>query len=122
MVTLAQKKETNLQPMSDSSRKAKIIEAVGNYEIAKDAAAWSELDLLSTDTEFDGLEAVPEGVFSAGDNAFEAVATVYVKLHYGDSDGDVSAPETFAANVRGHIEDDEVVIEDVKIDTTAFHN
>ncbi len=122
MAMAARRNTEILQPINDSVLRAAVIDAVGRHEIPPEEAAWSELDNLSINTVFDGLEAVPEGIFTTGNDGFEAVATVYVELNYGNDDDAVRATETFPANVKGHFDNGNAIIDQVEIDTTAFYS
>jgi len=108
-----------LNKFENPERKAEVIKAVGQYDFASDPN-WSELDGLSERTEFDGLEAVPEGTFESGDGKFQVVATVYVKLNYGDGDDSLSSSESFPAYVNGHFDQETAKIDSVDVDTSSF--
>lgn len=110
-----------LKPVKDGHRLSAIIEAVGGYDIAS-SHAWSDLDELSKHTEVEALEPNPDGIFEIDDDRFEATATVYVTLNYGDRKDSTSISDSFPVHVRGKIKKgNKIIIEDVKVDTTSFY-
>ena len=83
---------------------------------------WDELDILSSQTIFEGIEAVPGGVVVSALGRFEAAATVYVTLNYGPSKDSVSMSDSYPAIVRGTIDNDlSVEIDDIAVDTESFY-
>lgn len=121
MATAAKLDGRVLRPIADSYNRLQIINAIETYDISSDPV-WSEFDALSTQTEFDSLEAVPEGIFESGEATFEAAATVYVTLNYGNGADAISASETFPAHVKGHFEAKSAVIDVVNVDTSSFRD
>jgi len=76
---------------------------------------------LSSNTVFESLEIVPEGILRAGEAGFEASATVYITLNYGGSRDSVSMPDSYPAVVRGTIENDQITISEIDVDTGSFY-
>src|SRR5262245_9800990 len=102
-----------------------VIEAVSKYDVPG-STAWSDLDQLSTHTQFDEMDAVPEAIFERG-NRFSASATVYVTLQYGsNAEEGVSSSDEFPAAIDGHFvqEDDstKAIIDSITIDTSSFYS
>ncbi|MDX3930144.1 MAG: hypothetical protein QHC90_30740 [Shinella sp.] len=120
MPTAARINSQTLRHM-DSDRKVAVIDAINEYDLSN-SPEWVRLDGLSTRTEFDSLDAVPEGIFDAGNGVFEAVATLYVVLHYGNGSDSIRSTETFPAHVKGHFEDSAVKIDDVEVDISSFED
>ncbi len=121
MATAATKDGHILRPVTNSGQRAAVINAVGGYDISSDPA-WSELDALSTHTQFDSIEVVPEGIFHAGNDKFEAVATVYIVLNYGDGEDAIQTTETFPAHITGHFEGSSASVDRVDLDTSSFNH
>lgn len=86
------------------------------------AAAWDELDILSSATLFEGIEAAPGGVVFSVLGRFEAAATIYVTLQYGGSRDSVSMSDAYPAEVFGSIDEQgEVQIDRIDVDTQSFY-
>src|SRR5262245_623974 len=80
-----------------------VIKAVSKYNV-RESNAWSDLNELSTHTQFEEMDALPEGIFERGDK-FSAYATVYVTLQYGSgADEEASSSDAFPAAIDGHFE------------------
>lgn len=114
----------NLQPLSDPNKIAAVMKAIGEYDLVG-SIAWSDLDALSTSTEFEEMEVVPEGVFASNDG-FTALATVYVVLRYGgDNEDGFESLDSYPARVVGHFdsERDELtaIVDAVQVDTSSFY-
>lgn len=113
-----------LKPLEDDAKLEAIIEAISSLTaddvLTGDAA--SDLDELSTRTQFDGIEANPEGVFTPdGGSTFQAACTIYVALNYGGSRDAVSMADSYPATVHGSINQDGTVeIDQVEVDTSSF--
>src|SRR5882762_5462277 len=98
MASNIKRSEPTLTPVSNSERRNAIIEAISNYQI-QESNAWKVLDSLSSNTEVDAIEANAEGIFDAGPGKFEATATVYVILNYGDKRESLTTTDAFPAHV-----------------------
>jgi hypothetical protein len=110
-----------LRRLHDRSKLDAVMDAVSSVELSE-TAAWSDLDSLSSHTSVDDIEAVPEGIFEAGDNGFEAVATVYVDLNYGGRKDSFSTSDSLPAQVQGHFEPDgRAIVDSVSVDTSSFY-
>ena len=110
-----------LRHLKNRSKLDAVMDAVSSIELTE-TPAWSDLDSLSTHTNIEDIEAVPEGIFETDDNGFTAVATVYVGLNYGDKVDAVSVSDSFSAQVHGHFEQgDKAVVDSVSVDTGSFY-
>lgn len=84
--------------------------------------AWRDLEELSSNTLFEGIEAHPNGVYRTGMNTFEAVANVYVTLQYGGKRDASSMSDSYPAQVSGTISaNNEIEIKSIKVDTSSFY-
>jgi hypothetical protein len=84
-------------------------------------SAGRDLDQLSSRTEVDHIDMMRDGIFKE-DVSFTGICTFYVDLNYGQGDDAVSFPEAFPGKVHGHIDDNEdVIIDDMTVDTTSFY-
>lgn len=112
-----------LSPVSDDDQ-SRIIDAFSelNVESAVLSDAISDLNELSSETIFEGIEPNPDGIFSVeGTDQFEATATIYVTLNYGGSRDGVSMNDSYPAYVRGRLDASRVLIESVHVDTSSFY-
>lgn len=82
---------------------------------------WQPLAELSSHTEFAAIGADRSSVVLAG-RSFEAIADVYVVLHYGHGEDAESLSDSYVATVRGTIEGDQVTIEQISVDTSPFYS
>jgi hypothetical protein len=83
---------------------------------------WNELDILSSATLYEGLEAVPGGMVFHQDGGFEAAATVYVTLQFGPSRDRETMSDAYPAIVKGQIDNElSVEIENIDVDTESFY-
>jgi hypothetical protein len=97
-----------------------VIDAVREFDLSE-SAAWSDLDVLSTQTTVDGIEVDPEGVIIENGNRFRGIANVYVALRYGSGPDSFETSDGFLGTFRGHLEKDGVpVIEEFTVDTAPF--
>jgi Predicted pPIWI-associating nuclease len=113
-----------LTPVVDRERSDAVIKAVSKCDV-RESNAWSDLNELSTHTQFEEIDAVPEGIFERGDR-FSASATVYVTLQYGSNpEEEVSSSDEFPAAIDGHFEQEndstKAVIDNISIDTSSFY-
>ena len=110
-----------LSPIKDPELRNAIMDAVSNYKISE-SNAQDELNELSSHTEVEAIEANNEGIFISGSNNFEANATIYVVLHYGDKKEPFSTTDTFPVHVTGTFDANKksVKIRNFIVDTTAF--
>lgn len=111
------------QTEAETSKLVKTIESTIS-NVAHDNPAvqssWPALDELSSRTEFDALEVTPGGVVIEGNNRFQASATLYVTLNFGEARDATSMPDSYPALVRGHLSSDNVVIDEVEVDTSSY--
>lgn len=112
-----------LTPITDAANAARILNAASDldFDQFQELATGGDIAELSSNTEFEGVEVLPEGLFETNDNKFEASATVYVTLNYGGKRDKVSMPDSYAAIVRGTMEDDQVKITEIEVDTSGFY-
>jgi hypothetical protein len=120
MGTTAKLEHPVLRPFDDGALTSAVIKAVGNYDLAHDRAALQPLDHLSSRIEIDGLNAAPEGVFDAGGGRFQAAATLFVTLSYGDDPDPLASRESLAVYISGHFEGAVPRIDHVDINTAAL--
>jgi hypothetical protein len=116
-----------LTPIQDSEILHAIMEAVNNYDLAS-SDQWNALDQLSTHTQFETLDANPDGIFEVrkdkqGELAFEAIGDVYVTLNYGDKRDAAAMSDSYPAKFEGRFDrsSKNVTIDSVEIDTSSFY-
>jgi hypothetical protein len=86
------------------------------------AEAMQDIEMLSASTMFEGVDASPDGIFALKDTErFEATATIYVTLQYGEGGDDVSIGEAYPATIEGRFENGALVIDRVRVDTSSFY-
>jgi hypothetical protein len=111
-----------LRPLVDPLKLKAIIDAISQYDLAE-SQDWGDLEGLSSRTDIDGIEAVPEGIFET-DEGFSAAATVYVNLQYGGGDDGIATTDSFPAQAEGHFErtDDRItaVIDSFSVDISSW--
>jgi hypothetical protein len=112
------------QHAADEAREKAIFEAISALSDSDAAVlqAWDQLDILSSATLFEGIEAAPGGILISGNGQFEAAATVYITLQYGGSRDNVSMSDSYPATVFGNVDDaGNVEVERVEVDTESFY-
>ncbi|MCQ0987156.1 pPIWI-associating nuclease domain-containing protein [Jiella marina] len=100
----------------------KLSEAADDYDITSDAS-WNDLDILSTHTEYEGLEVFAESGAIAGED-LTAPGVVHVTLNYGSkSDEGFATSESFPAIVHFTADPEKKTVEIVslEIDTSSFY-
>jgi hypothetical protein len=113
----------NLKPIDENSQVEAVVDVVSalTADDVFSGQTASDLDELSSNTLFEGIEVNPDAIFTSGENRFEASATVYVTLTYGGSRDNVSIPDSYPAIVRGHFNvDGEAEVEQIEVDTSSF--
>lgn len=109
-----------LHPIRDRSRRAAVMDATSGLDL-KATTIWHDIALLSDETLPDGVDAVPEGIFSTGQDGFVAVATGYVTLNFNDGPGKIRLSESFPLTIRGRFKGDgTAVVERVDANTAAI--
>ena len=100
-----------------------ILTAIAEYDLPS-SSDWADLDQLSSHTEFESLEASPEGIFEGPPGSFHAVGTVYVTLNYGDKGDSSSMSDSYPVQLTGKIDHKKrtISIEHVSIDTSSFYS
>lgn len=114
--------QISLTPVRDAARRKAIIDAVARYDL-RASDAWANLEILSAETVPDSIEANPDGIFDAAPGSFEATATVYVVLNYGEKGGRFSVSDSYPALVKGTISGDgSASIDSFIVDTSSFYD
>lgn len=110
-----------LTPIRDRDKIHAVLDAISNYDIPS-SEAWAELVPLSSNTQFDGLDALSEGLFQHSGSDFEAVGTVSVILNYGGEDEASSMSESFPAHMTGYYDGEKkrAQVEALNVDTSSF--
>lgn len=114
---------TKSAPNLKEADKQKIVSTVNRLNLSEHPEWWTSLNMLSSRTEFDGLEVFDDEIVLEPGNAkkFRGNANVYVKLVYGGKDDESSMSDAFPLQFTGHFDGAKVVIEDVVVDTSSFH-
>lgn len=112
-----------LKSVTDGAKRMAIINAVASFDVAA-SSVWEELGRLSSNTEFEEIDAVPEGIFEKGPGEFEAVATIFVTLHDGDETHQSSMSDSYPAHVKGTYDPETgtASIDAVTVDTSSFYH
>jgi predicted pPIWI-associating nuclease len=111
-------------PVRDPVELNAIIRAISNLnrDELEEYGAWSDLDELSSETTFEGIEPHPDGIFETEKNHFEAIATVYVTLNYGSRKDRASMSDSYPARVAGTVaKKSDVKIDSITVDTSSFY-
>lgn len=115
---------TGLKPVEDEHQLDTILTAVSDLtpdEIMESEAA-ADLDILSTHTLIDAVEASPDGVFWTKLNTeFEAVATIYVVLNYGSLRESDAMSDSYPAYIHGKFDNGKATIDRITVDTRSFY-
>ena len=111
-----------LKPVVDGRKRDAIIEAIARYDLSE-SSDWIKLDELSTHTDFEEVDAVPEGIFESTSTDFEVIATVFVTLNYGSRKERSSMSDAFPAYIKGQYNQSTfaVSIDEVSVDTSSFY-
>jgi hypothetical protein len=126
---VARAKKASLPSASASAQAAwgkdvpnKLIDAAAKYDFPS-TPEWSDLDQLSSNTQFEGLSVSPEGaVFDNG--TFIAPGTVHVRLIYGKKDDLVEFSDSYPVRLFFRVldvESGEVKIDRIEADTSSFY-
>jgi hypothetical protein len=84
--------------------------------------AGESLSALSSATEVEHVEVSSPAITDLGNDKFEASATVFVTLHYGDKYDPVAMSDGFPARIRGHFSPDKKAhIDTIEVDSRAFY-
>ena len=99
-----------------------ILEAVQTYDLPS-SPVWHKLDEMSSHTEFEELDANPEGIFERPDGSFEVVGTAYVRLNYGGKDDQSSMSDSYPTRISGLFDEKTKTakITEVDVDTSSFY-
>jgi hypothetical protein len=92
-----------------------IADEVRKIEIS-DTEAWTELDVLSSDTGVESIEVFEDEIRSKGDR-FEGPINVHVVLRYPKN---VTLSETFPGRFEGSWEGEKPSIDRLLVDTSSF--
>lgn len=85
------------------------------------SSAWGDLDVLASRVVVDGVELDEDSVVVTPDGKFEAIAYIYLVLQYGKGEDGFSTSESFRADIAGTIEQGDVSIESLNVDTGPFY-
>ena len=112
----------DLKKIEDSEVLQSIMMAANKYDL-QSSPDWGELDQLSSRTEFEALEANPDGIFEGPTGSFHAIGDVYVTLRYGDKKDNSSMSDSYPVQIDGTFDRTEgtVAIERVSVDTSSFY-
>lgn len=118
----AKANENAIRSVTDGAKRSAIMDAIAAYDVPG-SSAWGALDELSSHTEFEEADAVPEGIFEKSSDDFEAVATVYITLNYGDKNDQSSMSDSYPAHVHGRYDPqaETASIVDFTVDTSSFY-
>ena len=110
-----------LKRIEDSELLQSIMTAVANYDLSS-SPEWNDLDQLSNHTEFESLEANPDGIFEGAPGSFQVVGNVYVTLNYGDKRDSSSMSDSYPVQLSGTYDrkTKAASIDHVSIDTSSF--
>lgn len=110
----------SMHPIIDRARRDAVMDAVSGVGLQQ-IDEWTPPSDLSSHAMVQGADAVPEGIFSIGDDKFTAVATVYITLKFGDAPDGHESANSFPSLVTGHFKGgDKAVIDKVTVDTSSF--
>jgi hypothetical protein len=122
-MAIQQSSSKGLKRIRDSELLQSIMKAVAEYDLAS-SPDWGDLDQLSNHTEFESLEANPDGIFEGPPGSFQIVGNVYVTLNYGDKRDNSSMSDSYPVQLTGKYnpKTKTVSIDHVSIDTSSFYN
>lgn len=111
-----------IKTVVDGEKRTAIMDAISSYDV-HESASWDALDQLSSHTDFEEIDAVPDGIFEISKNDFKAIATVYVTLRYGDRNDQTSMSDSYPVHVEGtyDAEAGTASITKLFIDTSSFY-
>ncbi len=98
---------------------AMLRESVGSIDLMK-LSAGGDLGDLSSGTIVEGFTIDPESAMRVG-SKYVVPGAVFVELNYGGSTDGVSSQDMFPISVEFTFSDDEIVIGDIKVDTSSFY-
>jgi hypothetical protein len=84
-------------------------------------SAHGDLDALSSNTIFTGIDVYEDAIIREGDE-YIAPATIYVELNYGGKSDAAVMGDSFPGTVRFIVKDNHVDIEDISVDTGSFYS
>jgi hypothetical protein len=112
--------EQPLKPVTDPDRIDAILRAIEEFDIVG-SEGWGNLDELSSNTELEGVEPNPEGIFESPDMTFQAIGSVYVTLNYGGKQDSTSMSDSYPFHAFGRFEPDgHALVQQFKVDTSSF--
>ena len=111
-----------IRSVTDGAKRMAIIDAIAAYDVVA-SDVWEELDRHSSHTAFEAIDAVPEGIFENRPEEFEAVATVYITLRYGDENDQSSMSDSYPAHVTGtyDVGTGTASVTKLTVDTSSFY-
>jgi Predicted pPIWI-associating nuclease len=105
-----------LRKLEPAERARRIADEVKNLELTA-TGAWSDLDILSSNTQVEAIEVFEDEIRQFPDR-FEGPINVHVTLNYPE---DVMLSETFPGRFEGRWDGDTPSIANVSVDTSSFY-
>lgn len=106
--------------VDDDAIEHALLAAVQDLSEISTFTAHDDLDALSTQTIFTGIDVFEDAIVKDG-NKFAAPATVYVELNYGGSKDGVVMGDSFPGTVTFKYDGKAVELEDIIVDTSSFY-
>jgi|ERR1700722_8695517 hypothetical protein len=106
-------------PKATEVEKARAIAAAVRTVELSTTEAWSDLDMLSSNTHIEAIEVFEDEIRQAGDGKFEGPINIHVTLQYPEN---VTISETFPGRFEGDWKSDCPSIEKVAVDTSSFYS
>jgi hypothetical protein len=109
------RKERDLPPED----RRRVERALADLDITK-WEAWNDLDVLATRTTVEEIEVLSSQISGPPEN-ITGLFNVHVRLSYDMGDQELVNNDAFPATFRAHLEGDEVVFDEVEVDTSSFY-
>jgi hypothetical protein len=107
------------QNVPESTEKARAIAAaVRDIELST-TDAWSDLNILSSNTHIEAIEVFEDEIRQTDDGRFEGPINIHVTLQYPEN---VTMSETFPGRFEGGWKGNRPSIEKVAVDTSSFYS
>ena len=120
MSNMVAKRGTAGETHIDEAQKDRIAEAVRDVDLTG-FACWNDLDVLSLRTVPEDIEVLDDAIDING-KIFSGVLNVYVLLEYGKGEEGFTSSDGFPGKFKGHFdENDQLVIDEVTVDTSSFY-
>jgi hypothetical protein len=108
----------NVQKQAEAEKARAIATAVREIELST-TDAWSELDILSSNTQVEAIEVFEDEIRQANDGKFEGPINMHVTLQYPEN---ITMFETFPGRFEGTWKDNRPSIEKVTVDSSSFYS